>query len=331
MMQEKIDILMATYNGEKYLKEQIDSILNQTYKNIQLIISDDCSTDKTREILKKYEQNDKIKIFYQDKNLGYIKNFEFLLKNVESDLYMLSDQDDVWKKEKVEKSVEKLKEENVDLVFGDLEVVDENLNTIYKSFNKYMKLERKINKCIGDYKLQYLYNCITGCTILSKKELLDKILPLPSKSKYMVHDYWMGLMVALNGKIGYMKEPYIEYRQHGNNQIGTEKVSHKFKKLEQVRDLFIDVKLGIFTAYVQNENKFPENLKKQNRQALEYYEMLKNKKYFNVKGWSIFYKLYKEETIIYFIENFIILNMPFLAKIAFNIRYKLLKLLGKRT
>ena len=135
-MQEKIDVLMATYNGEKYLKKQIDSILNQTYQNIQLIISDDCSTDRTREILKQYEKDDRIKIFYQEKNLGYVRNFEFLLEKVENDLYMLSDQDDVWKKEKIEKTVEKLKNEGLDLVFGDLEVVDENLNIIYKSFDR---------------------------------------------------------------------------------------------------------------------------------------------------------------------------------------------------
>lgn len=329
-MQEKIDVLMATYNGEKYLKEQIESILNQTYKNIQLIISDDCSTDGTREILKQYEQNDKIKIFYQEKNLGYIKNFEFLLKNVENELYMLSDQDDVWKEEKIEKSVEKLKTENLDLVFGDLEVVDENLNTIYESFNEYMKLDRKIKKYIGDYRLQYLYNCITGCTILSKKKYLDKIMPIPSNSKHMPHDYWIGLMISLDGKIGYMDEKYIKYRQHGNNQIGTDKISHKFKKLEQVRDLFIDVKLGIFTTYVENEEKFPDELKKQNRQAFEYYQMLKNKKNFNFKGWNIFYKLYRTEPFLYFIENFTILNMPFFARIIFSIRYKILKLLGKR-
>lgn len=329
-MQEKIDVLMATYNGEKYLKEQIESILNQTYKNIQLIISDDCSTDGTREILKQYEQNDKIKIFYQEKNLGYIKNFEFLLKNVENELYMLSDQDDVWKEEKIEKSVEKLKTENLDLVFGDLEVVDENLNTIYESFNEYMKLDRKIKKYIGDYRLQYLYNCITGCTILSKKKYLDKIMPIPSNSKHMLHDYWIGLMISLDGKIGYMDEKYIKYRQHGNNQIGTDKISHKFKKLEQVRDLFIDVKLGIFTTYVENEEKFPDELKKQNRQAFEYYQMLKNKKNFNFKGWNIFYKLYRTEPFLYFIENFTILNMPFFARIIFSIRYKILKLLGKR-
>lgn len=328
--EEKVDVLIATYNGEKYIKEQIESILNQTYKNIQLIISDDCSTDKTREILKQYEQNNKIKIFYQEKNLGYIKNFDFLLNQVESDLYMLSDQDDVWKPEKIEKSVEKLKKENLDLVFGDLEVVDKNLNTIYESFDKYMKLDRKIKKCIGNYELQYLYNCITGCTILSKKEYLKKILPLPTNSKYMVHDYWIGLMISLNGKIGYIHEKYIKYRQHGNNQVGIGKETYKCKKLDQVRNLFIEVKLGIFEAYVQNEDKFPENLRKQNKQVLNYYKSLKNKKNFNFKNWNLFYKLYKNETFIYFIENFIILNMPFFARILFTIRYKILKLLGKR-
>ena len=159
-MSQKVDILLATYNGEKYLKEQIESVLSQTYDNIQIIISDDCSTDKTREILKEYEKNDKIKVFYQEKNLGYVKNFEFLLKHVENELYMLCDQDDVWKKEKIEKSVEKLEKENLDLVFGDLEVVDENLNTIHKSYNKYMHMQNKINKYCKDYRLQYLYNCM---------------------------------------------------------------------------------------------------------------------------------------------------------------------------
>ena len=80
-MKEKIDILMATYNGEKYLKEQIESILNQSYENINLIISDDCSNDNTKKILQEYEKKDKrIKVYYQKENLGYIKNFEFLLK-----------------------------------------------------------------------------------------------------------------------------------------------------------------------------------------------------------------------------------------------------------
>ena len=243
-MEEKIDILLATYNGEKYLKEQLDSILNQTYKNIRIIISDDCSKDTTPEILKEYQKkDDRIELHIQKNNLGVVKNIEFLLKEVKSPYYMLADQDDYWLPEKAEKSLEKLKEEKADLVFGDLEVVDKNLNTMYSSFNDYMLLTRKINKYINSYKVNYLYNCITGCTVLAKKETIEKIIPLPTNSKRVLHDHWIGLMVALNGKLAYVPEKYIRYRQHGNNEVGTEKISHGFKKLKQVRDWFIDVKL----------------------------------------------------------------------------------------
>ena len=251
MKNKTIDILMATYNGEKYVAEQIESILNQTYKNIRLVISDDCSTDGTRDVLKKYEKNERVEIHLQEKNLGYIRNFEYLLKQVKNELYMLSDQDDFWLEEKVEKTVEVLEKENADMVFGDLEIVDENLKTIYPSFGDFMLLNRKIKKKINSYELNYLYNCVTGCTLLSKKKYLDKILPIPYESKYVVHDHWIALMVSvLNGKMVYIPEKYIKYRQHGNNQIGTDKISHKFTKLKQVRKLFIEVKLGVFGTYL---------------------------------------------------------------------------------
>ena len=150
-MEEKIDILLPTYNGEKYVEEQIDSILNQTYKNINLIISDDCSKDNTRNILKEYEKKDKrITLYLQEKNMGVVKNIEFLLKQVKSNYFMLADQDDVWLEEKISKSMETLKSQNADLVFGDLEVVDKDLKTIYPSFGDFMLLNRKIKKCIKD-------------------------------------------------------------------------------------------------------------------------------------------------------------------------------------
>lgn len=96
-MEKQIDVLLATYNGEKYVKEQIESILNQTYRNIRIIISDDCSTDNTVKILEEYKEKDKrIELYTQKENLGVVKNIEFLLKKVENELYMLSDQDDVW-------------------------------------------------------------------------------------------------------------------------------------------------------------------------------------------------------------------------------------------
>lgn len=328
---EQIDVLLATYNGEKYLKEQIDSILNQTYSNIRLIISDDCSKDRTREILKEYEQKDnRVIVYNQENNLGYVKNFEFLLSKVENDIYMLSDQDDIWLKDKIEKTYNKLKETNSDLVFSDLEVVNENLEQIYPSFNDFMLLSRKIKKYKDSYLMQYLYNCVTGCTLMSKRKFLDKIFPIPTISKHVIHDTWIGLVVSLNGKVEYLNEKTIKYRQHGNNQVGTNKISHKFKTLDEVRNLFIDVKLQLFKTYVENEQIFPDNLKIQNKKALVYFEKVKNKKYFNFKEWNIYHKLYKNETIKFYIQNFAIMNLPAFSRILFKIRYMILKLQGKR-
>ena len=331
-MEKTIDILMATYNGEKYLKEQIDSILNQTYKNINLIIADDCSKDSTREILKEYEKKDKrVKVFYQEKNLGCVKNFEFLLNQVKSEIFMLSDQDDVWLPEKVEKTYQKLENENADLAFCDLEVVDKNLKTIYPSFNDFMKLSRKIKKYINSYKLNYLYCCVTGCTLMMKKKWISTIIPIPRESKHLIHDHWMGIIIGVNGgKSVYVPEKYIKYRQHGNNQIGTEKISHKFKKMEQVRELFINVKLGVFQTYVENNEKFPKELQELNKKAYDYFKMLEKKTKINFKVWKIFHQLYKTETFMYYIENFLIMNIPILARLLFNIRYKILKIMGKR-
>ena len=316
MEEEKVDVLLASYNGEKYIVEQIESILNQTYKNINLIISDDCSKDNTPQILKEYSQKDsRIKIYIQEKNLGVVKNIEFLLKQVKSPLYMLADQDDYWMPEKIEKSVEKIKQDKTDLVFGDLEVVDENLKTIYPSFNYFFKLSKKIKKNINNFKLNYLYNCITGCTILARKETIQYILPLPNFSNHLIHDHWIGLMVNLNGKVTYMSEKYIKYRQHRNNQVGTEK--NKYETIEQMRNHFIDVKLGVFKTYVENNERFSIRLQKLNKKSLKYYESLKNKKNINFRHWIIFHKLYCGESFLYYLQNFIILNMPIIGKIIF--------------
>lgn len=330
-MEEQIDVLLATYNGEKYIKQQIESILSQTYKNIRLIISDDCSTDNTINILKEYEEKDnRIKLYIQSKNLGVVKNIEFLLEKVENELYMLSDQDDVWLPEKIEKSMQTLKNSDADLVFGDLEVVDEELNTIYTSFGDFMLLNKKIQKYIDTNRINYLYNCVTGCTILSKKKFIEKILPFPTMSKYLIHDYWLGLIISFNGKLAYMPEKYIKYRQHGNNEVGAKKVSHKMTDLEEIRKLFIDVKLGVFGSYVQNNEKFPKELQELNKQSLEYFKMIENKKNINFKNWKVFHKLYKTENFMYYIENFIIMNMPIIGKFLFKIRYMLLKNFKKR-
>ena len=323
-------VCMATFNGGRYLREQLDSILNQLTLEDELIISDDGSTDETCQIIKEYTQLDNRIKFVEGPRKGVIANFNHAIQQSKGDIIFLADQDDVWLPEKIEKSMKTLKEKNVDLVFGDLEVVDEKMNTIYPSFDDFMLLNRKINKYIDSYKVNYLYNCVTGCTILSKKDFIKDILPIPNDSKYVPHDYWMALMIALKGKLAYMPEKYIKYRQHGNNQIGTDKISHKFKKLDQVRELFINVKLGVFGTYVANNEKFPKELQDLNLKALEYFKMLPKKKNFNFRNWHIFHELYKNETFNYYILNFIIMNLPFIGRGLFNIRYAILKLLKKR-
>ena len=114
-MEDKIDIILATYNTKiEYLKKQINSILAQTYQNIELIISDDNSSKKeVRETLKEYEEKDaRVKLYIQEKNIGYIKNFEFLLEKAEAEYIMFCDHDDIWYENKVEESIKKLKSED---------------------------------------------------------------------------------------------------------------------------------------------------------------------------------------------------------------------------
>jgi len=169
---EQIDILMATYNGEKYLREQIESILNQTYKNIRLIISDDCSTDESRKIIEEYEKKDERVIsYFQEQNLGYVKNFEFLLTKVKNEVYMLSDQDDVWNDTKVEKTYNKLKQCDADLVFTDLEFLSSDEETAKGEIDKAIKkFVEKVRRTIDFYK----YDIIKASFQTKQKEdMLD--------------------------------------------------------------------------------------------------------------------------------------------------------------
>ena len=256
---EKVDILLATYNGEQYLREQLDSIMCQTYSNFRLIISDDCSSDSTKEILEEYVEKDKrIIVFSQEKNLGVVKNFEFLLKRVENKYFMFSDQDDIWNENKIKKSIKVIEETGSDLVYSDLEVVDSFLNVTYSSYWKLKGFYKKIVK-YNNFESLYLNNFITGCTMLSKKELIDEVLPLPNTSKFILHDYWIPLILSQKHKITYIEEPLIKYRQHKNNKVGSKKKTDELKSIDEIRKLFIQVKKEHFSVFIENEEKFVDD------------------------------------------------------------------------
>ena len=308
MKKKYIDILMATYNGETYLKEQIESILNQTHKDFRLIISDDCSKDSTREILSKYAKKDKrIKIYKQEKNLGYVKNFEFLLSKVENEYYMFSDQDDVWLPDKVKKSLETLIETNSDLAFSDLVVVDEKLDVIEESFLQYCGLTERVKK-EQKYDTYYLHNSIAGCTIIGRKSMIDKIIPMPENTKFVIHDYWMGLISASYGKIAYIDRKDILYRQHDNNCVGYGGKNAKTLTRKELRKKILDEQLEKFHALNELKDRFPKEIQLKNKRALEYYKKIKDTKLINL-DLKMYHDVYKGQTLKFYLKSMILLNL----------------------
>ncbi|MDD3048708.1 MAG: glycosyltransferase family 2 protein [Bacilli bacterium] len=243
-----IDILMATYNGEKYLKEQIDSILNQTYSKFTLHISDDKSTDKTVHILKEYANKDKrIKLYFQKQNIGYIKNFEYLISKSKADYIMLSDQDDVWLDNKVEVCLEKIKNDKLNLLISNLIIVDENLNVKHDSYFKLSQVKLDNNLELGNY----LYaNPAVGCAMMFDKKLAKELLPFPDlKHPYYVHDWYIYIMGQIYGKVGYIDTPLTKYRQHGNNLIGMHRKKTKdFKFIIQARTINLNYRIDFCDA-----------------------------------------------------------------------------------
>lgn len=229
-MEELVDILVTTYNtNEKYLKKQIDSILRQTHKNTKIYISDDnSSNEKVAEILKEYEQKDnRIKLYIQPKNLGYNKNFEFLLQQSTANYIMFSDHDDIWYKEKVEKSLNRIKEENVDMVYCNCRQVDEDGIVIQDDYFKYKnvplikgKNKLAISRCVG-----------IGCSQIITKSVKDKMIPF--KKGVIAHD-WLAAFIANEGKgMCYIEEPLFDYRLHGLNVFGGRSLNQNLDRWKQ--------------------------------------------------------------------------------------------------
>jgi glycosyltransferase involved in cell wall biosynthesis len=200
-----ISIALCTYNGEAYLREQLESIVNQSYSPLELIAVDDCSSDNTLSILKEYEANYPfIKVFVNPENLGYIKNFEKALKLCNGEFIALSDQDDIWDLQKIDKQVNAIG--NHLMVYHDSEFVDQDGQLLNKKMSDIMNLYR------GDQPESFLFfNCISGHSVLMKKELRDELLPFPNA---YFHDWWMGYVATNLGTIDCIDEPLVKYRQH---------------------------------------------------------------------------------------------------------------------
>lgn len=209
-----ISVCLATYNGEKYLREQVDSILIQLGDNDELIASDDGSTDSTIEILKSY--NDKrIKILHNLGKHGVNSNFENALKNAKGNYIFLSDQDDIWLPNKVNKCIEELMKS--DCVIHDAIVVDDKLNITSQSFFTDRKSGAGFWKNL--YKNTYL-----GCCMAFRKEVLQYALPYPSNLP-IFQEGWIAMLADLNGTVSFIDFKGILFRRHSANTSFTAKKS----------------------------------------------------------------------------------------------------------
>jgi glycosyltransferase involved in cell wall biosynthesis len=205
-----ISIALCTYNGERYLKEQIDSILAQTYQNIEIIVVDDCSHDTTVSILEHYANIVNLKYVINEKNQGFVKSFERAISLCEGEYILLSDQDDVWETHKIQTLLDVI--ENHVLVYSNAKLVDEHLVPLGKNLLD----PQKINCFSGSNNKAFVFkNCISGNTLMFRKELKEVCLPFPKGISF--HDVWLAFVAATYGSISYVDQPLILYRQHACN------------------------------------------------------------------------------------------------------------------
>lgn len=238
---ENIVVLMSTYNGEKYLKEQIESIINQSIK-VKLIIRDDGSKDGTQKILKEYENRDNIE-WYKGENVGFVKSFLLLLRNAPmAQYYAFSDQDDYWEVNKLERAIFKIKNENGPCLYcSNAILVDKNLKEIGKYNEDYSKVHKTLEDVIqGPF--------AAGCTMVFNKALADYINKYINV-EYMdiaFHDRWVCFIAGAFGKIIYDNNAYIKYRQHEENVIGCKKLKRNYcwiKKKIKGTPIYLNSKL----------------------------------------------------------------------------------------
>ena len=225
-MEDRVDILLATYNGERFLAEQLDSLIAQTHKNWRILARDDGSTDGTLALLKAYKAQlvDKMEIIDDSVgNLGSVGNFSALMEASSAPYVAFCDQDDVWRPEKLAvglAAVTRLEKrwgvETPCLSFSDLEVVDEALNSTASSFWDHENISPDRASELSRVLSQ---NVVTGCTAVLNRSLAALAAPIPVDA--VVHDWWVAITAAAFGRVAPVPQTTMLYRQHGENETGS--------------------------------------------------------------------------------------------------------------
>ncbi len=199
---------MATYNGEKYIKDQLESILANLTDQDELVVSDDNSTDQTRNIIRSYEMKDERVKLVDGPQCGVIANFENAILNASGRYIFLSDQDDVWELNKMERVLQCFFENDCQVVIHDADVWNKRQEVILPSFISYRASKSGVIKNI-------IKNSYIGCCMAFKRELLDYIMPIPKNIE--MHDQWIGVIADIKSQTCFLNEVLLHYRRHDEN------------------------------------------------------------------------------------------------------------------
>ena len=260
-----IAILLSTFNGELFLKEQIESILVQTNKDWCLYIRDDGSKDNTLDIIAYYTDRYPDKIIELKDDIGNLKSagsFMSLLNSIHADYYMFCDQDDVWLPFKIETTLIKIKETEAMFpnkgvsVFTDLAVVGPDLKIINESMWSYNQIDPENAK---DFYKTTCLSSITGCTLMFNNLIKEKVLPYPKRA--LMHDWWISLNAVHYGIVDYVATSTVLYRQHANNVLGAEK-SKRNHYSKRIIFFWTTIKDNIKVLKMLNSLKFEVNYAK---------------------------------------------------------------------
>lgn len=254
----KIDIVLATFNGDKYLSQQLNSVISQTHKKWRLLVSDDGSSDSTLSILKEFSQADpRIIIVNTQRQGSVVANFAKVLSYVSADYVMFCDQDDVWLNDKVSLMLEELLkvEANIGmqapiLGFSDLALVDHDLSKINASLYKAANLN-PYNNC--DYRYLLWRSTVYGCTVIFNAALYQKAMPIPFGAP--MHDQWFALVASLSGKIFYVSKQTIMYRLHDSNVVGG-RPKTKYQKIISINKNLHNIQSAVWKCSNQIKSIF---------------------------------------------------------------------------
>ena len=220
-----ISVAMCTYNGARFLDQQLESIAAQTLAPAELVVSDDASTDGTPELLRRFADRAPfpVRLLRNEQRIGSTKNFEKAIAHCTGTVIALADQDDVWRPEKLARIDATFAERpGCGLLFTDARLIDEGGNVAERTLWQHIGFSRARKEAFADdgaFESLAVRNVVTGATMAFRSALREAILPIPHEAE-MVHDRWIALIAAAIGELGPLDETLIDYRQHGSQQIG---------------------------------------------------------------------------------------------------------------